>query len=89
MVAAEERKMKVRKDAVKEEESSRTSSQSKGKENKHKIVSEHKAAGKPERPDAAEHEAKNIQRQNEKYADARKEAVVDDAKVKDRGEWSN
>lgn len=72
MVAAEERKMEARKSAAKDIETSHKSA--KGKENKDKIASEHKAAGKPVRKDAAEHEAKNQQTQSEKLSDARASA---------------
>ncbi|KAG0651968.1 respiratory supercomplex factor [Hyphodiscus hymeniophilus] len=92
MVASEERKIEARKSAAKEQEPSSKSSttsnkQAPGKEAKDKIVSEHKAAGKPVREDAAEHEAKNQQAQNEKLSGA-KTSAGGEPKVRDRGEYS-
>ena len=78
MVAAEERKIDARKRASKDATSSNPTPNSKGKEAKDKTVSEHKDAGKPQRPNAAEHEANNQQTQNEKLY-----AAGDGAKVKD------
>lgn len=86
MVASEERKIASRKSAVKAEEQSTKSP--KGKENKDKIVSEHKAAGKPVRDDAHEHEAKNLQTQNEKHGAAKTGAGAGEPKVKDRNQYS-
>jgi hypothetical protein len=76
MVAAEERKIASRRAAI--------HSQGKGKENKDKIVSEPKSAGKVDYAEAEEIERRNRERQEEKQTDARKEAVQDGAKVKDR-----
>ena len=72
MVAAEERKIDARKRA------SNATPSNKGKEAKDKTVSEHKAAGKPQRLNDARHEANNQQTQNEKLY-----AAGDGAKVKD------
>lgn len=66
MVAAEERKIDARKRASKDATSSNRTPSSKGKEAKDKSVPEHKAAGKPERPNAADQEANNQQTPNEK-----------------------
>lgn len=91
MVAAEERKLEARKDAVKkQEEEDHTKSktptpQAKGKENKDKISAESKSAGKVDYKEAEEIERKNMQTQSEKQTTARKEAVADDVKVSDRG----
>ena len=91
MVAAEERKTAARKSNI-DKESHKSSSpagnkQAKGKDNKDKILSESKPSGKPVRDDAAEHEAKNQQAQNEKLSGA-KTSSAGEPKVKDRGGYS-
>jgi len=93
MVATEERKIESRKKAAREQEAADKANnkhgnvQAKGKENKDRIVSESKSAGKVDYKEAEETEAKNQQRQREKETDARKDATQDDVQVKDRGKY--
>ena len=68
MVAAEERKIESRKKAVREQEAADKANnkhgnvQAKGKENKDRIVSESKSAGKVDYKEAEATEAKNQER---------------------------
>jgi len=83
MVAAEERKIAARKEAVhsdlKSNSNSKSSSQThpNEKEAKNKIASEHKSAGKVDHKEAEEKEKKNQESQDEKEGAARKHAGAD------------
>jgi len=93
MVATEERKIESRKKAVREQEAADKANnmygnvQAKGKENKDRIVSESKSAGKVDYKEAETIEAKNQERQREKQTDARKEATQDGVQITDRGKY--
>lgn len=96
MVATEERKIAARKSAVKKQEESDRKSSNTNSNNaqtspfersaKDEIVHESKRAWNVDYKEAEEREKRNQERQREKQGEARKSAVVDGAKVNDRGE---